>query len=67
MVIATCRACTRKIHWAKNENDKWVPLDADMQVYEIDPDDPLKCRRTTQAFVTHFQTCPYANRFSGSR
>lgn len=64
MSQAVCRACTRKLLWAKNEHGKWVPLDAGMIVYQIDPTDPQKCVRNPSAFVTHFQTCPYANNFS---
>ena len=77
--MAKCKGCGAEILWAKNENDKMIPLDAKAPVYvlTIRADSPAekvagteaRCQRAEKdrAFVSHFSTCPKANEFSGSK
>lgn len=56
---ATCRGCDAPIYWITNEHDKKVPIDCDAEgAY-------APTAREDGAGVSHFTTCPEANRFSG--
>lgn len=59
-----CKGCGKKIFWGRTEDDKQIPLDPSAPVYE---EDGMIVRRTKLAMVSHFSTCPDANRFSGTK
>lgn len=71
--MSKCRGCGAEIIWAKNENDKLIPLDAKAPVYVLTIREGMghetRCQRAEKgrAFVTHFATCPKANEFSGGK
>jgi hypothetical protein len=56
---STCRGCDASIYWIVNANDKKVPIDCD-----ADGCFPPTAREEGLG-VSHFPTCPDANRFSG--
>lgn len=69
-----CKGCGAEILWAKNENDKMIPLDAKAPVYLIKDvkDGETRCLRVGRddlpaCYVSHFSTCPKANEFSGGK
>lgn len=55
---STCKGCGAQILWVKS-GDKSIPLDLKPPCYDRDG-------QRVEAFVSHFATCPQANRFSGS-
>ena len=70
---ATCRGCGKPIVWAIDPDGKRIPLDPKPPVYRLWPSgctvnstDQDQCQRDRGAMVSHFATCPDANRFSGS-
>ena len=71
--MAKCKGCGAEILWAKNENDKMIPLDAKALVYVLtireDMETEARCQRAEKgrAYVSHFATCSKANKFSGSK
>jgi len=67
--MSDCRGCGKPIVWIETEEGTRIPLDPRAQVYVLykKADDPRQLgKRTTQAMVTHFATCPKAGDFSGS-
>lgn len=69
--MENCKGCGKPMLWAKNENGKMIPLDPKAPVWamtgEAENDGALPLvERAPNAFVTHFATCPQANRFSGA-
>lgn len=73
---ATCKGCGRSIIFAmlkKTDGDDFgwtpVPLDPRAPVYVVKIDEAGRqvCERSEDACVSHFATCPEANRFSRSR
>ena len=73
--MVKCKGCGAEIIWAKNENDKLIPLDAKAPVYVLTMREDTtmtgtaRCQRAEKgrAFVSHFATCPKANEFSGGK
>jgi hypothetical protein len=59
-----CAGCSKAILWAVNEDGARIPLDPVAPVYEVDGQ---VVRRTRQALVSHFATCPKADQFSAGR
>lgn len=67
---AICRGCGAEIVWGVTPNGKRIPLDPRPPVYytgTLRGDGGVNCERDREAMVSHFATCPQANRFSGSR
>ena len=66
-----CMGCGRPIIWALNPTTgKKVPLDAKAIVYDVthhEGDGDVIVERAINAYVSHFNTCPKANSFSGSK
>jgi len=62
-----CEGCGKEIRWAQTNKGKWMPLDANSHVYFLQKglDGEMRAERAPNAFVSHFQTCPKANDFSG--
>jgi hypothetical protein len=71
--VANCKGCGVPIVWAELENGKRVPLDPRPAVYEVTlegiaPEALSATRADRRRFmVSHFATCPDANRFSRSK
>lgn len=67
--ITACRSCGAKIFFARTPAMKDMPLDA--KPVRIIMVDPLKAGETQHtmrwgsAFVSHFSTCPEADKFRG--
>lgn len=61
-----CRGCGKKIIWGVTPDGKKIPLDAVAPVYHVVGEDACTptAERASACFVTHFATCPDANRFS---
>lgn len=65
-----CKGCGKKIIWARGLNGKWQPLDAVAPCFrligglDILTTGEVTCERATDTLVSHFATCPDANRFS---
>ena len=61
-----CKACNTEMIWALTPKGKRIPLDSKSQVYRLVKglDGETRAERDPGAFVSHFQTCPDANRFS---
>lgn len=60
-----CRACGAKIHFGYIEKThKFVPLDKKAPTYEIIQTDIGPVAVRSEAYVSHFATCPKADRFS---
>lgn len=65
--MSTCKGCGAKIVWGRTEDGKNIPLDAKAPVYELLVEGTTLCRRAPRVFlVSHFATCPDANKFSAS-
>lgn len=66
--MSSCRGCGKAIEWGVTEEGKRIPLDPTPPVYSILSTQPgdLKVARNHEAMVSHFATCPDANKFSGS-
>lgn len=69
-----CKGCGAEIVWGKTRNGKSIPLDPKPLVYKTIRDvDHISNRMEVWAdvipggMVSHFITCPQANKFSGSR
>lgn len=68
--MATCKGCGKEIVWGLTGDGKKIPLDPKPPVYSFigDGDEhSVPVIRHRGAMVTHFATCPEANRFSGSK
>lgn len=63
-----CKGCGRRIWWVTTTAGARIPLDPSPPVYGP-CDTPLTAQwcRLPDAKVSHFATCPKANRFSGSK
>ncbi len=71
---AICRGCGRPIVWAETSAGKNVPLDPRAVVYSVvmERGKRIAVKPTPGVFgeefmVSHFNTCPKANDFSGSK
>ena len=69
---SVCRGCGKKIVWVEDNNGKKIPLDPVAPVYQIDiaaaalaPGCTKIATRRKDCMVSHFATCPDANKFSG--
>jgi hypothetical protein len=64
-----CRGCGKEIEWGTTPDGKRVPLDPSPPVYRVVArgEGGLKVERDREAMVSHFSTCPDANRFSASK
>lgn len=66
--MANCRACNREIVWATNPvTGKKVPLDASPVVtYQLQDgsDGKEAIMDEEKSYISHFLTCPSADRFS---
>lgn len=64
-----CKACKAPLAIVMGPNGKRIPLDERSLVYRIGTDmvgEPF-AEPVPNAFVTHFQTCTAADRFSGKK
>lgn len=67
MTRRPCKSCGRELTFARSTDGKVIPLDMVAPVYELelDPDGvQMVALRTTSAHVSHFATCPHAERHS---
>jgi hypothetical protein len=70
--VANCKGCGALIVWAELANGKRVPLDPRPAVYDVTlagvAHEALTAERADRRryMVSHFATCPEANRFSGA-
>lgn len=67
-----CKACGKKLIWAKDEQGTLHPLDAVAPVYLMWYSSDDMCARAgtngrLRAYVSHFATCPAATGFSKKR
>jgi len=63
-----CRGCGKEIIWGENaDTGRPVPLDPTPPVYHVVelPNGKVMAHRDKHSMVTHFATCPDANKFSG--
>ncbi len=63
----TCKGCGRTIVWGVDGKGTRIPLDPRAPVYRMTGEfagDMAHVNRDTMALVTHFATCPQADRFS---
>ena len=59
-----CRACGAKIYFGFNEKtNKFIPLDKKAPTYEITHTELGQTAVRSEAYVSHFATCPQADRF----
>lgn len=76
--MATCRGCGKQIVWGVTADGKKIPLDPSAPIYAFVSsvlDDaeprvsllPAMDRRASGPMVSHFSTCPLANRFAGKK
>ena len=69
LTVSQCRGCHRDVVWAVMEKDGKeikIILDPRPAVYGVtkDADGTVRAHRVETAAVTHFATCPQADRFS---
>ncbi len=62
--MPTCKGCQKPIEWGTTEAGKKIPLDPRPPVYLLEDG---VAKRLHNAYVTHFATCPDANKFSASK
>ena len=76
MNYAKCKGCGNTIVWAETSHGKNVPLDPKAVVYSVRPENGKLIAVAITGhtgpsgdtiMVSHFNTCPKANDFSGSR
>lgn len=69
MKTSKCKGCGKEILWGETVEGKKIPLDMKPPVYGIirRSQDTVEAYRAQDCFVSHFTTCPQANRFSGSK
>ena len=68
MSAKPCRGCGKQVVFAKDQNGKWQVLDNIAPTWEqagIRDGVPVVIR--SKAMVSHFSTCPDANKFSSAR
>lgn len=69
--MATCKGCGKVIWWGVDPDGNTIPLDPTAPVYEVGIEEALGTRHKVTrcdrrlVMVSHFATCPEANRFSG--
>lgn len=68
--MSLCRGCGKKIVWGVTLAGKKIPLDPTPPVYRSTEGqqintDGVFIERASDAYVSHFATCPNANDFSG--
>ena len=63
--MAYCRGCNKYIVWGETKEGKRIPLDPKPITYDYDEETGI-CERARHTYVSHFITCPDANKFSGS-
>lgn len=64
-----CKACGCPLVFVVGPNGKEIPLDERTPVYAVRKDlcDNPFAAKLENAYVSHFSTCPSANRFSGGK
>lgn len=67
--VRRCKKCSVMIKFVKGKNGKMIPLDTQAVTYIIRKDllNQEFADVAEGAFVSHFNTCPNANDFSGSK
>lgn len=69
MNAVPCKGCGREIVFAKTAEGKTIPLERRTTgAYRITSalnDQKVTCERVGDVWISHFVTCPDANRFSG--
>lgn len=67
MSAKPCKGCGKLVVFAKDPDGKWQVLDSVAPVYRQTgvKDGVAQVVRDTKALVSHFATCPNANKFSG--
>lgn len=70
--MSKCKGCGKEILWAVDADGKRIPLDTKPPVYQfwqVPTKDGvvMRCDWTKIHAVSHFATCPEANRFSKSK
>lgn len=66
-MTSTCRGCGKVIVWGVTPDGKRIPLDPKPPVYRTEERGAeVIAARDREAMVSHFATCPEANRFSAS-
>lgn len=61
--MSKCKGCGKPITWGIDPEGKRIPLDPSAPVYAY-ASETQQCERTGLALVSHFATCPDANKFS---
>lgn len=56
---STCKGCDAPMYWITNDRDRRVPIDCDVEGAHA------PTQREDGYGVSHFTTCPDAERFSG--
>ncbi len=68
--MSACRGCGKEIVWAGTKDGKKIPLDPRPPVFRVYPfiqGGQAEAERVGDNFmVSHFATCPQANKFSAS-
>ncbi len=70
MNTSVCRSCGREIVWKKTQHGKAVPLDPKALVFSVVGDIAVKPTPGVLGetfMVSHFATCPDANKWSGHK
>lgn len=70
MNTSPCKGCGKPIVWGETDDGKKIPLDPKPPVYTVVwTARKITCSRSPREvfMVSHFATCPEANRFSGSK
>lgn len=66
-----CKGCGKEIVWGITSEGKRIPLDPKPPVYRLetkpDAEKTTEAERMANTYVSHFATCPQANRFSASK
>ncbi len=65
--MSVCKGCGKEIIWGETQEGKKMPLDPAVPVYYYNIDGTGKITKTprSQFMISHFVTCPEANKFSG--
>lgn len=62
--ITSCDSCGATIVWGETVGGKRIPLDAPskLRLVPTDPDQPLRHLMVQRSWVSHFETCPNADK-----
>jgi len=71
----TCEACGAKFEFIEGPNGKMIPAQKVRVVYGVTLEPPFGQQKLyradmpneVQLYISHFETCPQADRFSGGR